>query len=704
MPGINSILDIGRQALFAHQSAIEVIGNNIANANTPGYRRQEVRLEEAMAIDFYPGQLGTGVKAKEVFRHFDAFIEEQYNTRASLRELYDKLHEALQNVEILFKEGEDGGINKALAKFFSDWQELSQRPEDTSTRTALLGDTQNLLNAIHLTSDDLNKLQQQMDDFIEQDVDRVNEILKEIASINGKITVHEEPGKNNANELRDKRDALVRELAEKLDINYIDNGLGRVIITTKGGHTLVDGTNYFKIKFESPKVLTSLVPGSTFTDSIYYEGSSDYEYTVKVVTAGPANGTAQFKVSIDGGKTFLKDEDGNDIVYTADSYANRITLPNGDITIWFGDSSNSQNPATSNLSVGDTFTIIPKKGLYWYENSSSFMNITPQVMPDGSFNTRRVQGGSLGGYFSFRDSYIGKYKEKLDAFAKSIVWEVNRIHSQGAGLDKYTYANGTYGVTNTSIALGNYASGLGFGNKLQEGNLSLFVYDNSGNLVANGPLDFDNATAGIQNFDPNNHSLEDVRDAINNTFGTYISASIVDNKLVLQANTNYSFVFGEDTSGLLSALGINTYFQGNEANDIALNDFIRNNISYINAGHVNGAGEVNYGDNYIALQIAELAHKNVGIYTTIEGTTSQTLQEYYNSLVGNVGADTEMSEFNYNYNKTLADDLNSRQEEVSGVNMDEEMTNLIKFQNSYAAAAKLINVANEMVQTLISLR
>ncbi|SDN33723.1 flagellar hook-associated protein 1 FlgK [Desulfonauticus submarinus] len=704
MPGINSILDIGRQALFAHQSAIEVIGNNIANANTPGYRRQEVRLEEAMAIDFYPGQLGTGVKAKEVFRHFDAFIEEQYNTRASLRELYDKLHEALQNVEILFKEGEDGGINKALAKFFSDWQELSQRPEDTSTRAALLGDTQNLLNAIHLTSDDLNKLQQQMDDFIEQDVDRVNEILKEIASINGKITVHEEPGKNNANELRDKRDALVRELAEKLDINYIDNGLGRVIITTKAGHTLVDGTSYFEIKFESPKVLTSLVPGSTFTDSIYYEGSSDYEYTVKVVTAGAANGTAQFKVSIDGGKTFLKDEDGNDIVYTADSYANRITLPNGDITIWFGDSSNSQNPATSNLSVGDTFTIIPKKGLYWYENSSSFMNITPQVMPDGSFNTRRVQGGSLGGYFSFRDSYVGKYKEKLDAFAKAIVWEVNRIHSQGAGLDKYTYANGTYGVTNTSIALGNYASGLSFGNKLQEGNLSLFVYDNSGNLVANGPLDFDNATAGIQNFDPNNHSLEDVRDAINNTFGTYISASIVDNKLVLQANTNYSFVFGEDTSGLLSALGINTYFQGNGANDIALNDFIRNNISYINAGHVNGAGEVNYGDNYIALQIAELAHKNVDIYTTIEGTTSQTLQEYYNSLVGNVGADTEMSEFNYNYNKTLADDLNSRQEEVSGVNMDEEMTNLIKFQNSYAAAAKLINVANEMVQTLISLR
>ncbi len=704
MPGINSILDIARQALFANQSAIEVIGNNIANANTPGYRRQEVRLEEALAIDYAPGQLGTGVRAKEVIRHFDQFVEDQYNTRASQREMYSKLYEALKNVEILFKESEDSGINQVLAQFFADWQELSQRPEDSSVRTALLGHTQNLINALHLTSTDLNNFELQMDDFIGQDVDRVNEILKEIASLNTEITIHEEPGKNNANELRDKRDALVRELAEKIDINYIDNGLGNVIITTKGGHTLVDGDSYFELKFETAKTITSLTSGSAFTDSIYYEGSSNYEYTIVITTGGAADGTAQFKVSIDGGKTFLKDEDGNDLVFAADAYNNRITLPNGDLKIWFGSASDPQSAATTNLSAGDKFTIIPKTGLYWYENASSFMNITPQQLPDGSLNERRLIGGSIAGYFLFRDAYVGKYQEKLDALAKSLAWEVNRIHSQGAGLEKFTYNQGSYEVTNTSVALGSAASGLTFGSKLQAGNFSLFIYDSSGTLVSDGPLDFDSGTAGIQNFDPSSHSLEDVRDAINNTFGTYVTASIVDNKLFIQRRDSYSFAFGEDSSGLLAALGLNSFFAGEDANSLKINDFVHSNISYINSGHVNGDGEVNTGDNYIALSIAELGNKDVKIYTTIDGTTSQTIQEYYNNLVGNVGADTEMTNYNYNYNKVLADDLNSRQEEISGVNMDEEMSNLIKFQNSYTAAAKLIQAANEMVQVLLSMK
>lgn len=704
MPGINSVLDIARQALFAHQSAIEVISNNIANANTEGYRRQELRLEEALAIDYAPGQLGTGVRAKEVIRHFNQFVEEQYNTRASQREMYSKLYEALQNVEILFKEGEDSGINQVLAKFFADWQELSQRPEDSSVRTALLGDTQNLINALYLTSSDLNNLKSQMDDFIDQDVDRVNEILKEIASINNQIAIHEEPGKNNANELRDKRDALVRELAEKMDINYIDNGLGNVIITTKAGHTLVDGDSYFEIKFETAKTITTLTSSSSFADSIYYEGTSNYEYTIVVTTGGLADGTAQFKVSIDGGRTFLKDENGNDLVFAADSYNNRISLPNGDLEIWFGDASDPQSAATTSLSVGDKFTIVPKTGLYWYQNSSSFMNITPQQLPDDTLNERRLVGGSIAGYFLFRDAYVGGYEEKLDAFAKALVWEVNRIHSQGAGLSKFTYDTGTYEVNNTSLALGSSSSGLVFANKLQEGNFSLYIYDSSDNLVARGPLDFDTTTAGIQNFDPNSHSLEDVVDAINNTFGTYLTASIVDNKLFIQRSADYSFAFAQDSSGLLAALGLNSFFEGDTANSIKINTFVHNNINYINSSHVNGDGEVNTGDNYVAIEIAGLANKNVNIYTTIDGTTSQTLQEYYNNLVGNVGADTEMAGFNYNYNKSLADDLNKRQEEISGVNMDEEMSNLIKFQQAYTAAAKLISTANDMVQVLLALK
>jgi flagellar hook-associated protein 1 FlgK len=713
MPGISSLLNIGRGALFASQSAIEVVGNNIANANNPDYRRQEVRLDEGIGIDSVPGQLGSGVKAAEVIRHFDQFIEEEYNFTASNREMWDKLQTYLSDVEGLLNGMEDGGLSEVLSQFWQDWQDLAMRPEDTSTRTALIGRTQNLLHVMGLINGDLDNVQKQMDDYISQDVDRVNEILQQIAELNRQINMHEEAGKNNANEQRDKRAALVRELAEKIDINYIDNGVGNVTITTRAGHTLVDGTTYFGLKFEGPKSIANLTAGSVFTDSIYFEGTSDYEYTIEVVTDGPADGSAgaaTFKVSIDGGQTWLKDEDGNVMLFTANDYDNRVRIPGHDIAIWFGDKSNSQSPASSNLSVGDNFTIIPKKGLYWYKNSSTAMNITPQTFSNGAVNERRLVGGSIAGYFNFRDHYVGRYREKFDALAKSLVWEVNRIHSQGAGLTKFSSVTGTYGVTSTVNPLGDFSSGLTFGDKLQAGNFNIYIYDENGQFLpgVSGPLDFDATTSGIQNFDPNVHSLEDVRDAINNTFSGYLTAEIVNNKLVikddLSDSTNYKFAFGNDSSGLLAALGINTFFDGSDAGSISLNVQVRNNLNFINAGHVNGDGAVNPGDNQIARSIAELQYSDVSITTTFEGTTTQTIQEYYNSLVSNVGADTEMSEFNFQYNKTLADDLNDRQQAVSGVNMDEEMSNLIKFQHAYEAAAKLISTADRMMQTLLALK
>ncbi len=83
MPGLSGLLDIGKKSLFASQAAIEVVGNNISNANTPGYSRQSVRLEDGLYLNYAPGQLGTGVNAVEVLRHFDEFVEKQYNTKMS---------------------------------------------------------------------------------------------------------------------------------------------------------------------------------------------------------------------------------------------------------------------------------------------------------------------------------------------------------------------------------------------------------------------------------------------------------------------------------------------------------------------------------------------------------------------------------------------------------------------------------------------
>ena len=202
------------------------------------------------------------------------------------------------------------------------------------------------------------------------------------------------------------------------------------------------------------------------------------------------------------------------------------------------------------------------------------------------------------------------------------------------------------------------------------------------------------------------HSLEDVRDAINNTFGTYLSASIQDNKLVINtASADYQFAVGGDTSGLLAALGLNTFFSGDGSANISINEAVSQNSNKLCAGAINGAFEGNAGDNDVARAISGLIDKDVWIPGRGMNQGIETnLLSYYGTLVAKVGTDTRKASFTWEYEAALASDLDARQAEVSGVNLDEELTLLIKYQNSYKAAAKLVTTADQMFQTLLGLK
>ena len=696
MIGPNNLLEIGKKSLFANQAAIQVVGNNISNANTEGYSRQAVRLEDGIYIDYTPGQIGTGVNAKEVIRYFDEFIESQYLTKSSAEARWSTLYENLQSAEAVFNESNSDGVTSALAEFWASWQELSADPGNESIRTALLGKASNLQQAIGAVADDMTQLQSGMDDLIAREVDEINAIMADIAEINAQITITEDTGRNNANSLRDQRATLVRQLAEKIDITYIDNGLGNVTINTTSGYTLVDGTEVFRLAFEGIQTIADQKASSTYDGQVSFSGTSSSEYTVEIVSGGiVTDGGVTFRISQDGGKTWLKDENGNTAFAAS---VDGVLLPDGKGSLAFSAGSGGT------LVTGDRFTVLPKKSLFWYQTSSSKVNVTPQTLPNGEDNTRRLTGGVLTGYFQFRDGSVGGYVEKLDAFSASLAWEVNRIHSQGTGTQRFEEVVGTYRVDRTDSALGNAEAGLAFGDKMAAGNVMVHVYnETTGALEESKALDFDDAADGVQNFDPAVHTLEDVVAAINFTFDG-ISASVADRRLQITADSGRSFAFGTDSSGLLAALGVNTFFEGSTAGSLALNAAVLSNTSFINAGHVNGAGEMNVGDNTTAAAIAALQGKAVKVTAASGGTSSQTLGEYYSALVSKVGSDTSTAKFNFEYQAALAADLKARQDAVSGVNLDEEMTSLIKFQHAYTAAAKLITTADSMMEVLLGLK
>lgn len=702
MSGLTSILGVAKSGLTAAQTAIAVTGENISNVDTVGYSRRSVNFAEAYVVDGAAGQVGSGVWANDVQRYFNQYVENQYYDQASLRDRWESLYNNLSNTESLFNESSGYGLSDTLNEFFNSWEDLIQSTGNASSRSSVIESSQTLISTLNSMSSDLITQQQNTEAAILQQVDEVNDLLQQIATLNKQISTTTA----DQNTLLDSRSQLVRELSGYMDIKYIDKGDGNVTITTQAGQTLVDSAAYFNISYDAPQATTALSSTSTFDGQAYFSGSDDQEYTLQVVQAGNVSsgtGAALFRVSVDGGKTWLKDSDGNELHVAARDQKTAAAV--GELSIWFGTTTDNETAPTTSLSVGDKFTIVPTRALYWNENTSTKENITPYTYASGVMDSSRLTGGTLSALCSYKSDYLGAYREKLDAIASTVIWEVNKLHSQGTGLENLSEVNGSYSVKHDTMALGSNSCGLTYSSKLTSGSAYMYIYNTSTGLqVTGGALDFSGGAGTKVNFNPETDSLQDVCDAVNNTYGTYLTATIVNHQLTISAKDGYSFNMGTDTTGLYAALGLNTYFTGSQCSDMGINTAITTDTDRLCAGHVNGAGEANEGDGTTASAISDLLSTKVSISTLRGGTVSETISSYYSGLVSKVGADTSQSKYKYQYTEALASDLDDQQQATSGVNIDEEMTNLIKYQHAYTAAAKLITTADEMMQTLLSLK
>ena len=702
---LSGLMNVGKTALNAAQAWISVTGSNIANADTEGYTRRYVDQRDAGTLVAKPGGEGLGVNAQQVLRYFNSFLESSYVRQSTNSARWDEQENIMGTLESLFNESNRAGISSSMNAFFTAWQKLAQRPGDTASREDLLSYADNLCDMLGNTSASVKALQSQMDVSINQSVSRVNELAKSIASLNKQINATTVDGVSNPNDLLDQRDQLVREMATYVDVKTMDSGGGNFTVALTTGQPLVQGVNTNDLEIREPRAENRLSVGSPYTGSIQYDGSDSHEYTIDIVSggnAGPAGtaGNPTFRVSLDGGKTWLRDENGNEQHYEISSTGTStdpVQVKNLKISF----------DSTSNFTVGDKFDIIPKTGLYWIEPTRGPQNVTPQVGFDGTDTAGRVSGGKLTTYFNIRDDNCGRYMDELDATAKSLIWEVNRIHSQGAGTSLFDFAQGQQGVSNTTVPLGSAQAVLPESSRLQAGNVNFYFYDKtSGDYVSSGQLDFSAITPGTPNFDPSKHSLDDVVSAINSSFPGKLTATIQDGKLGLNtaAGSNLQFALGTDSTGMMAALGVNTFFTGTTASNIATSKQLHDNENYIAAGQVNGQQQINKGDNATATAIGKLASTNVSISTAWKTTSNQTIGQYYASLVTTVGADTRLAKTNSEYHSALTSDLSEQVSSASGVNLDEEMANLIKYQHSYTAAAKLITTADQMLQTLLGLK
>lgn len=244
MPSAFLGLDIAYRALQASQQALQTASHNIANANTPGFSRQEALLASSRPYTvptlggyLSAGQVGTGVIVTAMRRFRDAFLDLQIRQETQTLKMTTTQRDTLRQIEMVLPEPSDSGLSKLLDRFWNSWADLSNEPQSPAFRAGVRQEAANLCAALNSANQQLRDLLSNQDTQIAIKVQEVNNIAEQIAALNAEIQKVQLAG-NQPNDLRDERDLLLDKLAGLVNITYRESEAGAVSVFI-GGTPLV---------------------------------------------------------------------------------------------------------------------------------------------------------------------------------------------------------------------------------------------------------------------------------------------------------------------------------------------------------------------------------------------------------------------------------------------------------------------------------
>jgi flagellar hook-associated protein 1 FlgK len=247
MPGLNSSLFIGLSGLQAQQSALNVVGHNIANANTPGYSRQVAGLTPNQSLSQGQVYFGTGVSLTSVqgvrnkFLDMQIFRETSKQTGASDRDTY------VNAVSTTLGDTSSTGLAAQIQSFFQGFQNLAAQPESTALRTNVVGQAQTMITSLQTQYSMLDDQRNSADQAVGSLVTQVNTLTDQIAQLNQQIATQN--GQTTNNDAIDQRKALTTQLSGLVGINVYEGSTGDYQITLDtGSAVLVSGNSSFKLQ------------------------------------------------------------------------------------------------------------------------------------------------------------------------------------------------------------------------------------------------------------------------------------------------------------------------------------------------------------------------------------------------------------------------------------------------------------------------
>jgi flagellar hook-associated protein 1 FlgK len=272
-----------KRGMYDAQKRIEVVSNNIANTNTEGYSMQRVETVNTSLYNIdIDGTLENGADTTKVVRVRDEFLDKQIRTENGVLGQYEVTAEVLGQIETIFLEPSENGLNQAMSDMWNSWEELSIDPTEESIKSVVSQTTQDFVFTLNSISSSLSDLKDNAQSIMQTKVYDLNKALEEIDSLNNQI--YKSAIRNvEPNSLLDERDLLLDEMSSSINFECSFDDYGRATITS-GGKELVSSNSSTESQYEI-----------SFVDSI--EQLEDGGYEVNIAIAGDTSNVQTIKIT-----------------------------------------------------------------------------------------------------------------------------------------------------------------------------------------------------------------------------------------------------------------------------------------------------------------------------------------------------------------------------------------------------------------------
>jgi flagellar hook-associated protein 1 FlgK len=293
-----------------------------------------------------------------------------------------------------------------------------------------------------------------------------------------------------------------------------------------------------------------------------------------------------------------------------------------------------------------------------------------------------TSSGKVAGLYAARDEILGGALDDLDTVARALIFEFNKLYAGGQGLVGHTSLSAEFAVSDTTVALD--AAGLEF--SLTSGLFEVHTHNAQTGLRETTDIQIDLNGLGTET------TLDDLAAALNAIDG--ITATIdADRRLSIASDSPaIDFSFGDDTSGVLAALGIGTFFTGTHAYDIGISQPVRDNPATF-AASANGVSE----DTEVAERLANL------ISAPLAAHGGRSLAALYDEMTSDIAQGAEATRSATEGFRTFQRTLEAQHLGISGVNLDEEAVRMITYQRAFQASARVIQTIGGLLDVLVNL-